>query len=291
MKISPFRILLAVLYITGGAAVLFVAWKGWDYYSLPLVLRPRSEMHALFKPGGLWGHTLGIIGSSMLILLFLYSARKRSLFGLRAGKLSRWLDVHIWFGIMGPALITLHSTFKYNGFISISYFSMMAVMLSGFFGRYVYLQIPRDDTGATLSLQEIDESIEDLSRQLIEKYKVPPEILKLVSAEGKRTGVKGGFASVFRSAFSDLMRPLHSLGLRWKIGRAHPELPRAATREIVKLAERRALLVRRRELLQTMGKILHYWHVIHKPFAYVMIFGMIVHIVLVVAMGYTGVFR
>jgi hypothetical protein len=48
--------------------------------------------------------------------------------------------------------------------------------------------------------------------------------------------------------------------------------------------------MRRRERLQTMGRILHYWHVIHKLFAYVMIVGMIAHIVLVVAMGYTGVF-
>jgi hypothetical protein len=288
VKFSFFRILLAVLYVTGAVALIYVARTGWDYYSLPLTLRPRSDLHLLFKSSGMWGHTLGIIGSSMLILLFLYSARKRSLFGLRAGKLSRWLDIHIWFGIMGPALVTLHSTFKFNGFISISYFSMMAVMLSGFFGRYIYIQIPRDDTGATIPLREVDESIEELGQKLIEEYKVSPEVLKLATAGADRT--RGGLGSVFRSAFSDLLRPLRSLGLRRRIARAHPELPKTAVGEIVKLADRRALLIRRRDVVQTMGKILHYWHVIHKPFAYVMIFGMVVHIVLVVAMGYTGIF-
>ena len=55
-------------------------------------------------------------------------------------------------------------------------------------------------------------------------------------------------------------------------------------REIVQLAQRRNL-ARRRARLRTLNAFLHYWHVIHKPFAYVMLIIMFVHIGVVVAMG------
>jgi len=97
MKVSLFRICLGVLYLIGLFAVGYFLWSGWEYYSLSLIERPHSESHALLKPGGLLGHGFGIIGSSMIVLLFLYSIRKRRRFGLRYGRMSRWLDIHIWF--------------------------------------------------------------------------------------------------------------------------------------------------------------------------------------------------
>jgi len=285
MKTDRFRIVLALLYLAGIAVILYVAWTGRDYYGLPLIERPRSDLYPLLKPGGRWGHLMGIVGSSMLLLLLLYSVRKRRRFGLRKGRLSRWLDVHIWLGIMGPAFITLHSSFKFGGIVSVSYYSMLAVMLSGFVGRYIYIQIPRDNAGGALPLQEIDTRIADLGRLLVERYGVSPELLARVDARAFRPRARGGPAALLETLLADLTRPIRSHLLLRFVRRSSPRLPRKVAREIVRLADRKALLQRRRALLRTTNTLLHYWHVIHKPFAYVMLIIMFVHIGVVLAMG------
>ena len=285
MKTRRFHLILILLYLVGIATIVFVAWTGREYYTLPLIERPRAEMHALLKPGGAWGHTLGIVGTAMLLLLLLYSARKRRRFGLRRGRLSRWLDVHIWLGIMGPAFITLHSSLKLHGIVSVSYYSMLAVMISGFVGRYIYIQIPRDEAGAAIPLREIDAKIEELGRHLIERYGITPEMLARIDRRAWTPRGKGGLGSLFEIFLADLMRPLRSTLLLWFVKRTHPGLPAGVAGEIARLANRKALLRRRRELLKTMSTFLHHWHVIHKPFAYVMLIIMFVHIGVVVAMG------
>lgn len=116
---SVHKTILIILYATGFLFALMVAAKGLGYYVLPIGQRPFSGLHRTLKPGGLWGHGLGILGSSMLLLLFLYSARKRNVLGLRFGKMSYWLNIHIFLGIMGPVFVTLHTAFKFGGIVSV----------------------------------------------------------------------------------------------------------------------------------------------------------------------------
>ena len=62
-----------------------------------------------------------------------------------------WLEVHIFCGIVGPVLVTFHTSFKFNGIVSVAYWSMVAVVLSGFVGRYLYVRIPRSLRGIELT--------------------------------------------------------------------------------------------------------------------------------------------
>lgn len=290
MKTDRFRTVLVFMYLVGITAVAVMAWIGRNYYTLPLIERPRAPLHHLLKPGGPAGHTLGIVGSSMLLLLLLYSVRKRRRFGLTRGRLSRWLDVHIWLGIMGPALITLHSSLKFGGIVSVSYYSMLAVMLSGFVGRYIYIQIPRDESGTAMTLQEIEGRMEGMTRVLAERYRLNAEMLGRIEARMGVPRTGGGAGSLVVLLLADLARPFRSWRLSRFVSRSHPELPGAIVREIVRLVNRKALLRRRRAVLRSMNTFLHYWHVIHKPFAYVMLLIMFVHIGVVVAMGYRSGF-
>ena len=289
MRVSWFRVVMTLLYVLGFGAAAAAAWLGHEYYALPIQDRPRSELHGLFKPGGTVGHSLGVVGSAMLLLLFLYSARKRRKLGLRRGRLSRWLHVHIWFGIMGPVLITLHSSFKFHGIVSISYFSMVAVMLSGFLGRYIYIQVPRDEEGSALPLQAIDAGIEAMRRRLATEHGLSPEVISRLDpgAAGSEAGMGRAVADAL---LGDLLRPVKAHRLRRLLRRTSPGLPAATIREVARLAGRRAILLRRRAALRRMNAVFHYWHVVHKPFAWVMILIMIVHVTVVVAMGYTWVF-
>ena len=182
MKLFSFRAFMQTLYATGLLSVLAVLLTGMPYYLLQLSERPHSDMHAQLKPAGGWGHGLGIIGSAMILLLLLYSARKRRRLGLRFGRLSRWLDVHIFLGIMGPLLITLHTAMKFNGIVSISYFSMLAVAISGVFGRYVYMQIPRDARGDALGLEKARERLSVVQKSLVEKYANSPQAVRAIQS-------------------------------------------------------------------------------------------------------------
>ena len=70
----------------------------------------------------------------MLVLLLIYSVRKRSKLMKGKGALSLWLKFHIFLGVAGPILITFHSSFKLRGIVGISYWSMVIVALSGLVG-------------------------------------------------------------------------------------------------------------------------------------------------------------
>ncbi len=284
--------MLLLLYTAGFAAVGTLSWRGRLYYALPLVERPHSPLHAMLKPGGLWGHGLGIIGSGMILLLFLYSARKRRVFGLRWGRISRWLDVHIFLGIIGPLLVTLHTSMKFNGIVAISYFSMLAVMFSGFLGRYIHMQIPRDASGEALSMQEIISKDRLISKILLEEYKISPATLERIQrlAGTQAARQTRGFLALLAIFKNDLLRPYQFWRLRRYARAQNHDIPPQALQEMMRLARQKILLVRRRAFLDYIHRIFHYWHVIHKPFAYVMVIIMFVHISIALTFGYRWIF-
>jgi hypothetical protein len=74
---SLHRLSLFLLY---GATVLFTAylsWNGWEYYAQDKMQHPHHELHEEWKPSGLVGHGIGIIGSALMMILLFYSLRKR----------------------------------------------------------------------------------------------------------------------------------------------------------------------------------------------------------------------
>jgi len=83
--------------------------------------------------------------------------------------------MHIFFGAVGPLFIILHSTFKYNGIVSVSFCSMILVALSGVLGRYLYVQIPKTIRGTELSRKEVEQQITELSDQLARDYQFGDE--------------------------------------------------------------------------------------------------------------------
>ncbi len=291
-KRDVFTLVMTLLYAVSLTLIVVAFVSGWVYYSAPLIDRPRLEMHTMLKPGGLWGHGYGIVGSTMIMLLFLYSLRKRQKFGIRWGKTSKWLAVHIYFGIVGPLLVTLHTAFKFNGIVSIGYYSMLAVMFSGVFGRYIYIQIPRGAQGAELELGDIKSASDSLEAILRETYGLSETSLNMLNSfsESGAAAENAGVKAMFAIALNDIKRPLRFRQLRRQIQRDTPDIPPRAIAEAMKLARRKALLERRCAYLDTFVKLFHYWHVIHKPFAYIMVGVVILHVLVTVLLGYRWIF-
>lgn len=161
-----FTILLRALYIGAFLTIAAFVVRAIPYYRLPFTDRPHHADYELFRPAGDLGHGFGIVGSALLLLLLLYSARKRSRFLARFGSLRKWLSLHIFCGVVGPLLIILHSSFKVTGLVSVSFWSMVAVASSGVFGRYLYQRIPRNVRGRALSASELASLEQGIDREL-----------------------------------------------------------------------------------------------------------------------------
>lgn len=270
-------------------AVWWIAYDTGDYYSLPLIERPHHEAHKEYKPGGVVGHGLGIIGSGLIILLLTYSLRKRIKSFRKFGKLSIWLNYHIFFGIAGPILVTLHTAFKFGGLVSIAYWSMVAVALSGFIGRYIYVKIPRRISGTELTMDEIEQKQNDLTRQMIEDFSLTTKhltYLETISAieKIKKRGLLGVFTFVFHDTFGriSLRSKLFKLGREMNIDRSQ-------IHSFYTLTLKRIRYARQIAFWSSAHKLFHYWHVIHRPFAYTMIVIMIIHTSLAITFGYTWI--
>ncbi|HPF36577.1 MAG TPA: hypothetical protein PLH84_14215 [Candidatus Krumholzibacteria bacterium] len=283
---SSDRLHAVILTIMGLAVAVLVAatvFEAWDLYRTPLAERAAHPDFRRFRPAGDIGHGLGILGSAMILLLLLYSVRKRSRRLQRAGSLKTWLRYHIFLGVAGPVLITLHTSFKVEGLVALSYWSMVAVALSGVLGRYLYQQLPRNVLGEEMDPGAAESRREELLVTLSERTGLDEaaldrlEDLAVGSLEGRSAPV-----ALFLLPWLNATTARALQGFRDAKGQALAPEDRD-------LARRWVLLTRRVHLFHTIRDLFHWWHVLHKPFAVIMILIMIVHVGVAVALGYTWV--
>ncbi len=201
----------------------------------------------------------------------------------KAGPLRTWLDFHILLGIFGPLFVVLHSSFKVGGLVAISFWAMVAVALSGVFGRYLYLQIPRTRAGEELSLAEVQKADHDLGRRLREEFGADEALLRRID-EASAPPASAGLASMLGGLL------LEDLGLRRPpaaaLVRALPGVPAPLARELAGVVREKALLRRRILLWDKLHRVFHHWHVVHKPFAIVMYLFVVVHVAVATLAGY-----
>ena len=283
-RVPVFHILLGLLYTVSLLAVAFLLSKGGSFYATPLAERAHHPGYWTWKASGSAGQLLGVVGASMLTVLLLYSVRKRVRIFRRFGALSRWLDLHIYLGAVGPLLIVLHTGFKVGGLVALSFWSMMAVALSGVVGRFLYLQIPRTRAGEELSLADVEALDQALSNRLRRDFRLSEAALLRLNGlstppEAVRRGLgRGLFGLLFGNR--ELRRDLRAFAQECS------SVPRGVFRDFERLALQKALLHRRILLWYRLHELFHYWHVFHKPFAVVMYIFMIVHIAVAAMTGY-----
>jgi hypothetical protein len=283
VRFSVFRIALVALYVVSFAAIAVLFWSGHAFYLAPLSARPHHAGYWTWKPGGTAGWPLGVIGSSMMVVMLVYTVRKRVRLFRRWGALARWLDIHIYLGVVGPLLVVLHSSFKVHGLVALSFWSMIAVAASGVLGRYLYLQIPRTRAGEELALADLEKEDRALGERLRSEFQLDDRILKRLDALAGEASRSSGLAGAVFGIFSaQLLLPfrLRSFEREWR------GASRKAVGELVRVARRKTVVRRRIVFWEALHRLFHYWHVIHKPFAVVMYVFMIVHVVVASMTGY-----
>lgn len=279
------KIYISTLVLIVITVTVYLLINGASYYTTSMEERFYHESHTVLKPNGLVGHGLGIIGTLLILIgVFGYMARKRFRSLSRIGVLKHWLEFHIFLCTLGPIMVLFHTAFKFGGIVSISFWSMVAVVASGVIGRFIYLQIPRTIHGRELSLQEIQEVKEN------ELTSLPNHIGTLSVKEliNSSTGTEKEYPGLIGILTQYKDEYLRKVEIR-KLLRSH-HVDAGEIQKIVQAIAKEMVLNRKIKRLVTMQKYFRYWHIAHLPFAIIMLIIMVIHVVVTVAFGYTWIF-
>jgi sulfur relay (sulfurtransferase) DsrC/TusE family protein len=215
-------------------------------------------------------------------------ARKRYRIFSRLGILKHWLEFHIFLCTLGPILILFHTAFKFGGLVAISFWSMVAVFVSGIIGRFIYIQIPRTIEGQELSLNDLRELKSNTAEILKSSYNLDEESYGIIAESVKKKVElyhRNALVRFFRKYFDD-RRTIMMVKKTLKKHKMHKK----DMRHILTLVNNDVKLNRKIERLDTMQNLFKYWHVIHSPFALVMMIIMVIHIGVTIAFGYKWIF-
>lgn len=235
------------------------------------------------KPyGGTWlGYTLGTIGALLILWLMYFGVRKRR-YRSNVGTVQGWLSAHVYLGTALVVIVTLHTGFELGWNVhTLAYVLMLAVVVSGFYGVFVYLRVPRamtenmgDETLDALLLR-----IGDVDREMREKaLSLPDRLFALIdrSVSGGRLG--GGFWRLLTGR--DRQCPTAAAVREW------PALAKALTGEYARLdKEVYGLLLQKNQLLERARRdlkhkaVLDLWLFLHVPLAFTLLAALVVHVV------------
>lgn len=291
------RICLFLAWMLALAFVLVIAGYGFNYYTLSPEQRPFSPKHEILRPSGSIGIKLGMLGVLMFFLIYLYPLRKRWGWLGRQGNSRHWLDFHVVLGTCAPIIIAFHSTFKFGNIAGMAFYSMLAVTLSGFVGRYLYSQIPRGLSAAELSKKELEDKEEVLRKDLEEQRKnfgfSVDALYHLPTAQAvAKTSM---IEALFFMFIIDFKRPFQASFVRLQTAGFGPWLfslcgllptrDRQLERAIV-VAQTHSKLSKRILFLSRTQQVFGLWHVVHRPFSYAFAILAILHIAIALFMGY-----
>ena len=291
------RIRLVCGYVLLIALIAGLAVYGFDYYTLGSADRPFSAKHHVLRPSGAIGIKLGFMGLTMFLAIFVYPLRKKWLWLSRQGSSKHWLDIHVMLGLTAPFIIALHASFKFRGFAGMAFWIMVAVSLSGVIGRYLYGQIPRRLNSAEMSVKDLQEVQAGLAEQLKQQRLLPEEdvrsLLRLPSPE--RVQDMSIIAALGYMMALDVGRAFRVAKLRRRALAFSERLTtlggflptrHAALERAISTARTEAATAKRILFLSRSQQVFHLWHVVHKPFSYSFALLAIIHIVVVMMMGF-----
>jgi hypothetical protein len=250
----------------------------------------RDEEH-LTPQSGL-GYWLGIYGSLAMLLLIVYSLRKRVKSARALGSIPLWFRLHMTLGVAGPVLVIFHANFKLGSLNSnVAFLTMLTVAMSGVVGRYLYAKIHKGLYGSKAEVKEILDEADSLRQALGQEVEAANHIAEELHSFSKRIAAKpptGVLSSLWSGA-------VLSVQARWKrnhlLGEAGRLIRVEGKRHGWSWRERRRRLVRIRGIVRTyfstvlkaaelafFERLFGLWHVLHLPLFIIMLLAGVVHV-------------
>ncbi|MCI5058245.1 MAG: hypothetical protein MRY83_19195, partial [Flavobacteriales bacterium] len=183
---------------------------------------------------------------------------------------------------LGPIMILFHTAFKFGGIVSIAFWSMVAVVVSGVIGRFIYIQIPKTIEGRVLGINELQSMRFELSDNLTQESQITDKVKEAINTlhqKFEENDVKSGTSVYTRSDMRSLSKLMSAEGV-----------PFGLRRKMIRAMKKENVLNKRIYRLNQMQRLFKYWHVAHLPFAVVMLIVLIIHVGVTLAFGYTWIF-
>lgn len=248
----------------------------------------------LYDASSDFAYYIGLIGGLLMLSLLLYPLRKRIRAFERLGTMESWFRFHMVAGIVGPLLVLFHSTFRtgsLNGAVAL--YAMLLVAFSGVTGRFIYRHIHRGMYGKKLTLEEVSTELAECSEHVSSVYALRPDI---------ESRLKSFQRAAFDQSGSWSGRVWRFVSLRWRSRRLAKQIRRDTKTSLRRhfrkqKGGRREVIINYRlareqidryldsvvtaSQLTTWEKMFSYWHLIHVPFLYLLVFSGVVHVVAV----------
>jgi hypothetical protein len=270
----------------------------WNVYMALVIIMLAAGYFAispekLYKPGDDIGYNIGLIGGIMLLTLLFYPLRKRVMFMSHFGPLPVWFRWHMIFGILGPALIVLHSTYHIRSTnAAVAMYCMLVVAGSGMFGRFFYTKIHRGLYGRQATVNDLKTELEE-SAEVSSIFQFAPNIEKALDdfrndAEKRAQSSRLGLVNFIRASFkAGVLDRYQARELR------HIMQARATDGSLTGTQRRDAELlfdgyrlqisayiraIRDAAQFNTYERMFSWWHVLHIPLVYMLAFSAIYHV-------------
>jgi hypothetical protein len=240
------------------------------------------------------GYALGITGGSLMLVLFLYSARKHFRWLSFLGPVAGWFRFHMVLGILGPLCILYHSNFSLGAANSnVALFCMLTVAGSGLIGRYIYSRIHLGLYGRKVSLGDLRDGADGL-RALSGTVSFLPELVTRLEASEQKLLATGPHLPVLGFA-KPVFVATNAFVSRWRLRSYVRSALRAAARTSPTIAaqrkrlrkaaaayiDKRLVATRRVAEFQAYERLFSLWHALHLPLIFMMVIAAVVHIVAV----------
>ncbi len=254
----------------------------------------RFPTQRYITPGRGIGYALGIIGGSLMLLLLLYSARKRVRWLGFLGSVARWFRFHMVLGILGPLCILYHSNFSVGAANSnVALFCMLTVAGSGLIGRYIYSRIHYGLYGRKAGLGELRDGADGL-RALSGSVSFLPELVARLERSEQALLATGPHLPVL-GLIKPVLVSVKTLGSRWALRRYVRKALRAAAATSPTIAsqrkrlrrvaaayiDKRLVATRRVAEFQAYERLFSLWHALHLPLIFMLVIAAVVHIIAV----------
>ncbi|MCC7258900.1 MAG: pyridine nucleotide-disulfide oxidoreductase [Gammaproteobacteria bacterium] len=275
---------LRLLYSRYGALAGYtlaaaLAWLGW-------LGRDQRNIDA----GRGLGYALGITGGSLMLLLLVYSLRKRIRWLEHLGATRHWFRLHMVLGIVGPVLILYHCNFELGDLNSrVALMCTLLVAGSGVVGRYLYAGIHHGLYGRKSQLQEFAADLQQLAPgatvsallgpirdELVALDRcvlAPPETIGGSVALYLRLGMQT--RAISRRLLREVRLELLRKALTSSVVDQHAErLGEAIARYLAEHLGR----IRQVARFNAFERLFALWHVVHVPFFFMMILSAMFHV-------------
>lgn len=216
-----------------------------------------------------------------MVLLLLYSLRKRVRRMRSWGPIRHWFGIHMFLGIVGPVAILFHANFRLGSLNStVALVCVILVASSGLIGRFIYPKIHHGLYGRSASLRELQREADRWRDAVDSAIERRPELSQELAAFEAHARAEG--CGHLISAWRFVGFPLRSLFVRHRCVR----LIRSAGGSMNPadaIFEIDGYLTAIRRIAQYRGyeRLFSLWHAFHLPFCVMLFLAAAVHVVAV----------